>query len=135
RRSRPKRCSVSCSSASKSPGDSGVSTTATPFTNQGWSDSGTGADSNQRERRMMRRPRRDSAARAASQVARGGPNSALGKLDPIAIKRGSGKALFQRGLFASRPPLTNVKVSETIKKKFDEITINQEFVGRVSSTH
>src|SRR5882724_4643605 len=135
RRSRPKRRSVSCSNASKSTGGSDVSTIATPFTNQGWSDRGTGADSNQRERRTIRRPRRDSSTSAASQVARGGPNSGLGKLEPIAIRMGSGKALLQRGLFASRPPLTNVKVSETLKKKFDEITINQEFVGRVSSSH
>jgi hypothetical protein len=49
---------------------------------------------------MMRTPQRDNAASAASQVARGDPNSGLGKFDPIAIRMGSGKALLQRGFFA-----------------------------------
>src|SRR5262245_34377359 len=80
----------------------------------------------------MRKPRRDNSSRAASHTARGGPNAGLGKLEPMAIRMGSGKALLRRDFFASRAPLTNVKVSRTITKKCDEITINQEFVGRVS---
>jgi hypothetical protein len=47
----------------------------------------------------MRKPRRDSAASAASQVYLGEPNSGLGKFDPIAIRTRSDKALLQRGFF------------------------------------
>src|SRR6185312_15165965 len=58
RRTRPKRCSTRCSSASSASGASAVFTAATPLTYQGWfSAAGTGAERYHGDRRGKRRLR------------------------------------------------------------------------------
>ena len=71
--SRPMSRSVRCSAASSAPADNSVSISATPLTNHGWPDGGTGALRYQRDRRPPPRPEARKASSAASQAARGSP--------------------------------------------------------------
>ena len=86
RRVRPNFVSIVCNMSKSAAGERSVSTEATPFTNQGWPEGGTGAVWNQRECPRTVTSRSPSSINAASQVDRGGPRHGWNKLAPSAMR-------------------------------------------------
>ena len=102
---RPKSASTSCSRASSAAGSSAVSTSATPLTYQGWSETGTGALSHQRERAPDRKPaRRQRRHRRLQGGDRADQARGLGRLAPKPIRIGAADTASTGPCFYARSP-------------------------------